>query len=473
MTMAAPGTNGIYTLSVRYYGVTADLARVDLIISTPGGAAAAVLTTPTIVGGTGTITVKAYNLPGSTPVDLYISGLGIVASGMTLGSGAIELTSGTVTLPVGSYNVRLVCDGVIIVPSPSMVTVGVTFSLASSSGPIRSGDTATAYGLEPSTSYDLLFGTTDLGTYTTSASVGSLIAVPFTVPDVITGTYTVELVPTGAPTTVVASATYTVVLPTGLTMTGTSFIPLQQVNIAVPVDDFLLPVDAPEVPPCASSYLTLDGYTIGNGFCALTTDSTGNYVTTSFMMPNGAPGTLILGVYITDFGGDTYGPVYVVIQRISGAGSIVVGTSLSSDIAYIKSGINNITVSLSALDASVASINGTAVTLSTRVGTMSTTLNAINANVVSIQGSVATLTSNVGTIVTDVANLPTGLTAISTALTAAQAAETAATAAEAAAQTTQSSTSTITTLVYVAIVLALIAALASIVAVITLQRKVA
>jgi len=88
------------------------------------------------------------------------------------------------------------------------------------------------------------------------------------------------------------------------------------------------------------------------------------------------------------------------IKRVSGAGSLLIGVDLASDIAYIKGTVSNIAVSLSELDAKVVAIKGTLATIDTRLGTMTAKLDAINATLVSISDGVATINSTLGEVKT-------------------------------------------------------------------------
>jgi hypothetical protein len=282
MTFAAPATPGIYTLSIRYYGQTVDLARIDLIVSSPALSDTAVLATPSIKSG-GRIIVKAFNLPATTTVSLYVSGMtGPVATGTTTPTGAIELRSIPITLPAGSYNVRLEYGPgpTILVPSPSTVTVGAAFSLTPDSGPIGTSVTVTASGLDPNTAYSIVFGTEDLGVLGISEASGSLSGT-FTVPAVLEGTYTVKLVQSSDPTKVVATATFEVTAPSGLVLTpNPSAFPGQLVTFEWDTGVATL------VPPVYVTVL-LNGY----AYTTFPARYEGTKLYGSFQLPNAPAGT--------------------------------------------------------------------------------------------------------------------------------------------------------------------------------------
>ena len=282
MTFAAPATPGIYTLSIRYYGQTVDLARIDLIVSSPALSDTAVLATPSIKSG-GRIIVKAFNLPASTTVNLYVSGMtGPVATGTTTPTGAIELRSSPITLPAGSYNVRLEYGPgpTVLVPSPSMVTIGAYFSLSPDSGPIGTSVTVTASGLDPNIAYSIVFGTEDLGVLGISDASGSLSGT-FTVPAVLEGTYTVKLVQSSDPTKVVATATFEVTAPSGLVLTpNPSAFPGQLVTFEWDTGVATL------VPPVYVTVL-LNGY----AYTTFPARYVGTKLYGSFQLPNAPAGT--------------------------------------------------------------------------------------------------------------------------------------------------------------------------------------
>jgi len=100
------------------------------------------------------------------------------------------------------------------------------------------------------------------------------------------------------------------------------------------------------------------------------------------------------------------------IKRISGAGSLLIGVDLASDIAYIKGTVSNIAVSLSELDAKVVAISGDVATIDTKLGTMSAKLDAIDAAITSLDGKVVTISTSLGEVKTSVDAVSAAITSL-------------------------------------------------------------
>ncbi|MEM2169783.1 MAG: hypothetical protein QW186_08305 [Candidatus Bathyarchaeia archaeon] len=391
MTFAAPTTPGVRTLSIRYYGGTVDLAKIDFIVSSPTLTDTATLVTPSISSGD-TITVKAFNLPASTSIALWVSGVGMpVASDTSTSTGAIELQSSPIDLPAGSYNVRLVYGATVIVPTPSTLTVSSKLTISPSSGLIGTSVSITAKGLDPNTAYNILFGDSDLGIIGVSDGTGSLTG-SFTVPTVVEGKYTVKLVPSADPTRVAASATFTVTTPSGLTLTpNPSAFPTQLATFKWSVAGLSTPI---YVYVYLNDYLYQKIEDVGYD---------GQYIYGSFIVPNVAtPGTVLkLTLKYEDSAGSS-GTTYTALRVVEGRGALITGltSEQSETLARIDTKLDTVLVNLSELNATLISIKDGVATLDTKFGTMLATLDAINAKIVSISDGVATISTTLGTVKT-------------------------------------------------------------------------
>ncbi|HDI07700.1 MAG TPA: PKD domain-containing protein, partial [Candidatus Bathyarchaeota archaeon] len=87
-------------------------------------------------------------------------------------------------------------------------------------------------------------------------------------------------------------------------------------------------------------------------------------------------------------------------------------TKIDGDIAWIKTNITDIKVSLDAINARLTSIEGTLATIETDVGTLQTTVDTIQANITSLIGTVAIIDSTLGQIELDIANLDAKITSL-------------------------------------------------------------
>ncbi|MEM2293907.1 MAG: hypothetical protein QXX41_11590 [Nitrososphaerota archaeon] len=414
MTFAAPTTPGVRTLSIRYYGGTVDLAKIDFIVSSPTLTDTATLVTPSISSGD-TITVKAFNLPASTSIALWVSGVGMpVASDTSTSTGAIELQSSPIDLPAGSYNVRLVYGATVIVPTPSTLTVSSKLTISPSSGLIGTSVSITAKGLDPNTAYNILFGDSDLGIIGVSDGTGSLTG-SFTVPTVVEGKYTVKLVPSADPTRVAASATFTVTTPSGLTLTpNPSAFPTQLATFKWSVAGLSTPI---YVYVYLNDYLYQKIEDVGYD---------GQYIYGSFIVPNVAtPGTVLkLTLKYEDSAGSS-GTTYTALRVVEGRGALITGltSEQSETLARIDTKLDTVLVNLSELNATLISIKDGVATLDTKFGTMLATLDAINAKIVSISDGVATISTTLGTVKTTldainakIVSISDGVATISTTL---------------------------------------------------------
>ncbi len=73
-------------------------------------------------------------------------------------------------------------------------------------------------------------------------------------------------------------------------------------------------------------------------------------------------------------------------------------TEIEDDIAWIKTNVTEIKVSLDAINARLTNIEGTLATIETAVGTLQTTVETINATITSLNGTVATISTTLGDI---------------------------------------------------------------------------
>jgi len=467
MTFAAPPSPGVYTLCVRYYMATADLACIAFIVSQPTAATGddqAILVTP-MVGAGLRMLVRAFNLPAGTPVSLYVSGIPTpVATVTTTATGAAAMWSSPLELPRGVYNVRLVYGPNVLVPTP-LSTVAITPRLIRSptSGPVGTSVSVTAMGLDPNTAYRVVFENAALGVSVdvalgVSNDKGTLTAT-FTVPTVPDGVYSIKVVDAATGTTL-ATASFTVV--------------------PVPAD-IIFGSASPEAISAFPGQILTFRWTVGpglrtpvyvtvylNGFAYTTVEARydGTYLYGSFQVPNAPPGTTwtlrleyrdsrIRYHWIDSTGtpGSSYSladiptdavavwtvpdprtdtTTAIALRLVSGSGALVIGLS-DADVSRIASAVYDavygpivevvtstgdmVLARLSDLDAKIVEVRDGVAILNTRFGEMSASLSAINATlsglIVSSKGEVlARIDTALGTVLAKLDDLDARLVAV-------------------------------------------------------------
>jgi hypothetical protein len=468
MTFAAPPSPGVYTLCVRYYMATADLACIAFIVSQPTAATGddqAILVTPTVGAGLRML-VRAFNLPAGTPVSLYVSGIPTpVATVTTTATGAAAMWSSPLELPRGDYNVRLVYGPNVLVPTPSTVTITPRLIRSPTSGPVGTSVSVTAMGLDPNTAYKVVFENAALGVSVdvalgVSNDKGTLTAT-FTVPPVPDGVYSIKVVDAATETPVPGAAAPFTVVP-------------------VPAD-IIFGSASPEAISAFPGQILTFRWTVGpglrtpvyvkvylNGFAYTTVEARydGTYLYGSFQVPNAPPGTTwtlrleyrdsrIRYHWIDSTGtsGSSYSladiptdavavwtvpdprtdtTTAIALRLVSGSGALVIGLS-DADVSRIASAVydavygpivevvtstgDRVLARLSDLDAKIVEVRDGVAILNTRFGEMSASLSAINATlsglIVSSKGEVlARIDTALGTVLAKLDDLDARLVAV-------------------------------------------------------------
>jgi outer membrane murein-binding lipoprotein Lpp len=423
------------------------LKTVDLICSDPTGTDVFTVS-PSTGKKDDKLTITGYNLVASEAITVRFGG-SILVSLVADANGAFRTTYTIPAMAGGDYYLNALRANGDVSPI-SKITVTPALSISASSGASGSTFTITGYGLAPSTSYyaawQVKIGGTwydyygDISVYATSNDIGTLTltaTVPIAPATSTAFSYQVGLkaVPTdvaiavwksfeikGTPTTGAPIPSYE------LTVAGSTYfyIPLSKVELTLAeVGSLVEPV-----------YVTiyLDGKAIDTVTAKYDSSGTGTLYA-AFRMPNGDEGPVKLQVayrdsrvqYLYSDGSDWYAtydltdipanamlvtavsapnagirPIIsnqafeTVITRISGSGALLIGADLASDIAYIKTKVNTIAVSLSDLDAKIVALNETVAIIDTNIGLMYAKLDDINATVVSIEGDMVLVQTSLG-----------------------------------------------------------------------------
>ena len=443
ITFAAPSTNGLYNLTVTYNGQSTSTSPGTqyLVVSTSGSSPSD--GSLTLIATTNGYKVVGIGFDGSsTSWKLYYASYGNAIS-----TGASEsLTNGafvdTTTLanvqysePAGTYYLFLVTvDSSTNYYVNSSYTVSSNLSLSANYGNIGSSITVTAYGLVPTTSYNVYFGTNlELSNTGTNLQAGSQ---SFTVPNVPKGIYTVSVEPVGS-STATETAGYQVKANSAITL-GTSSqyaFPGQLVTFSVTGLSLASPLNIPLAGPTEYfAQVSFNGSLVATVPATFQTGSGGTtYLNGSFENPNNAAGSyykITFGGYLqasalsSSGGSITGGQIAQVALTgtasdffglVSGNGALLTGIT-SSEIATLEADINStvstsLTVPISQLNAAITSINGAVATLKTTVGNITADLSTINATVSSIESGQVTVLTDLGSISTSLASLNASLVA--------------------------------------------------------------
>jgi archaellum component FlaC len=418
LTFAAPSTTGVYKLSIRYYGGTADLATVYFLVSKPAETDKAILLTPSVKSGD-SLKVAILNLATSgMTVRLYVGGSSISGATTSTDANGAGLLSWTVSnLPSGTYIVSVKYDTTYLATSPSTVTVGVKLTLDKYEGSIGEAVAVTASGLDPCTAYNIFLGDINLGVKGISDEYGVLSA-SLSIPTVVEGTYTLKLV-RASDAVVVATADFKVKVPSTLTVTpNPSAFPGQLVTFKWGVSNLQKPVYV---------YIFLDDYLYKKVEVGTDTDINyvGGYIYGSFEAPNVATAGTILKLtikYVDSASAPASGSVSTALKIVEGRGALVMGIS-DADVTRIANAVNStvyspiatvvtqtgetVKVALSDLInartsevlTAVKNVNGTLYAqIETKYGDMLLKLDAVNAKLDSISNGIVTINSTLGEI---------------------------------------------------------------------------
>lgn len=466
-------SNGIYNLSIVYntQSVSNAIFTEPIIIS----ASSTSLSAGTIVLTAASPSATTYDIVGygfddSATVALYYmtyTGMVTVSTSITPSFGAFVETS-TISIPpsgpAGTYSVfAIATTSSSSYTATTSYTVVANLTLSEYSGFAGDHVTLGATGLTPSQQYAAYFDNMQVATFTTD-STGTASGVPFVVPTLADGVYTVNVEAlTSLPSAnSSAPATGTVVASAGFQIVSSTTIVLStDAPVAFPgqlVTFSWTPATKPGAITSGGAngpvYVSVlfNGTALSTAPAALAISVGGvAYLNGSFLMPNDPAGSSwYVGLTWTQV---VYGSPSVVdtftqtsagsyIKLVSGNGALLTGIT-SAQIANLTVAVGNqITTSmkipLSELNASVASIKGLTANITTAFGTMTTTLSTINATVASIESgqvlvqtdlgsietslsslnaSIAAFNGNVTTISTTLGNVQTSLSSIGTQVT--------------------------------------------------------
>ena len=441
---------------------------VTVYFTEPSSSAGMQFVNVTYKGSTGSSYLGSGNLISSTAAtstglyasytlktqSLLIAGFGFVAGEsfqlwyMTY-TGAVEINSGSITAdangavsasvsllhePAGTYGVFVKRTGYSAVSSVSYTVSPYFKSLGG--GYVTYGSsmgTVTAYGLQPSTYYELLLS----GTYVDeqlSDSSGTW-SYAETVPLIAAGTHSLTLGLASSASTPVVSQSFTVIANSKLVLSTSSQYAFPGQLVQFSASTFTAPpLDLTTTGPTTIEYfaqISLNGTLIATVPASLSSGT----LSGSFINPNNAAGSYYyititgyeqIGSANSALGGSltsgsiiqaalSGGPVSDFFGLVSGNGALLTGIS-ASEIATLEADINSsvstsLTVPIAQLNAAITSINGAVATLKTTVGNITTDLSTINATVRSIESGQVTVLTDLGSISTSLASLNASLVA--------------------------------------------------------------
>jgi archaellum component FlaC len=420
---------GVHNIDLVYFGKSVPVplrGRATFIYSKPAGTATIVLSktiAPDPLGLTSPLTVRGYNFDADElGVSVKVTGtdIDIPVEVTSAGSFVATITGDELVVPGGDYIVYT--ERAPLKPQASAPLKVAPYALLIGSIDPTPGGIQRAYvdgtaglvvsGLSPNTRYVILFdGALALPSPRFTTDSFGVAEVGFTVPPLLAGDHNVDIALEAEPTK-----------PLGVTF------PLGRVLRILPaftltpnpeaITGQLVQFDWAGVPEDLSEPVSvtvlIDDVPSTTLYALYYADTVGTYhLAGSFYLPNGDPDVILkvtLMYYDSVAASDTSG--VATLKRISGAGSLLIGVDLASDIAYIKGTVSNITVSLSELNAKVVAINGTLATIDTKLGTMSAKLNDIDAKLVSLEDDVATVSTAVGDIKVSVDDIGLNVTSI-------------------------------------------------------------
>ncbi|MEM3845516.1 MAG: hypothetical protein QXU98_07440 [Candidatus Parvarchaeota archaeon] len=422
--------SGVYDLSVVYNGqpVSNAIFSEPVIIS----ASASTLSAGSIVlvpnSASSEYDIVGFGFDSAASVTAYYmtsSGLNTAKpSTITPSFGAFVATTSISIPPYGVAGTYAVFATATLLSSTytayTSYTVTPSLSISSSTGSIGTSINVTATGLGADEYYNVYFAGQFEGT-TSSDSSGNASAT-ITVPLILPGTYNVSIAPVSSPTSIIASAQFTVSQPSSLSLGSDQFtaFPGELVNFHwTPATE---PPLTSTTPIYVTVYLNGSAYeTVLGTFTYVSASS--SYITGSFKMPNGVPNTLYavsLGWSTTSVSGSavssgsvltlspsTYkGKTIAALELVNGTGASIVSISNASIAHIITSSINSaLAVPLSELSANITALHGDIVTITTAFGTMTSTLQAINATIKSIESGQALIKTELGTISTTLSSI--------------------------------------------------------------------
>ncbi|MCC5990264.1 MAG: methyl-accepting chemotaxis protein [Thermosphaera sp.] len=454
---------GPYKVSVAVLGTASEDALAYLVVSVPSSVPSfsarllpAGTPTSTITATVGrTLELYVFGFSNGELIKIYRAGSPTPILATTLGtSGGALLTWTIPDMPSGTYRLFVEGSSAGVIGQYVYLTIRPSLSLDPTSGYVGQLVSFTAKGLRTNTAYSIIFGDVNLGFVGISNSAGTL-AGSFEVPEVLEGTYTVKLVLSSDPTKVVATATFRVVPPPGLTVTpNPSAFPGQLVmfewDTGVPT---LVPPVYVTVLLNNTAYTTFPANYIGTKLYGF------------FQMPNAPPGTTWVLKFAykdsrqlyywtngstvesthypatipanavavwskADPQSDTSGSV--LLKLVKGSGALVMSIS-DADVARIAGAVNatvygpiaaivtstgdRVLARLSDLDAKIVEVRDGVALLNTRFGEMSASLSAINATlsglIVNAKGEVlARIDTALGTVLARLDDLDARLVAV-------------------------------------------------------------
>ena len=399
---------GPHTVDIAYYGTITPLATATYVVSAPLTSPGASFSATTAYPGQG-LQIRLWGFGAGELVQFRLGGLPLYSIVVDANGAAAHTYDWTGRyMPSGVYATSFTgLTSGISRAGPIFTVVPSPLWLSPTSGPVHTTVTGTIHGLEPNTAHLIAWDGTPLHHYVALSDTAGSVTIPFIVPTATPGDHTVAIVKATAPTVAIKTSVFTVTAPFIVVGSSAKFIPLQQVRIKY----------KPAVtwtPPVFAS-IALDGYPIETGWSVARYD--GAWVYASFIMPNGEPGILLLTVWMWD--NVTHSFVgSLAIERVSGAGALLIGVETAADIAYIKTKVDTITIKLSDLDAKIVAIKDDVAVIDTKLGTMTATLSAINATltqlIVGTKGDIlAKIDTAVGTITAKFSDLDAKITKVS------------------------------------------------------------
>ncbi|MEM3860152.1 MAG: hypothetical protein QW478_12245, partial [Candidatus Micrarchaeaceae archaeon] len=296
--------SGVYNLSVVYNGqpVSNAIFSEPVIISASAStlSAGSIVLVPNSASSPSYYAIVGFGFDSAATISVYyMSSTGRNAASIPAsGSGAFAygafVTSSGPSIPLsdvaGTYAVFAVATlASSTYTAYTSYTVTPSLSISPSTGNIETSITVAATGLGADEYYNVYFAGQFEGT-TSSDSSGSASAT-ITVPLILPGTYNVSIAPVSSPTSIVASAQFTVSQPSSLSLGSDQFTAFPGELVSFKWTPETEPPLTSTTPIYVTVYLDGSAYeTVLGTFTYVSASS--SYITGSFKMPNGEPNTL-------------------------------------------------------------------------------------------------------------------------------------------------------------------------------------
>jgi len=337
----------------------------------------------------GAMTLKWDNSVDVTPAGLEANGTGFFNT--------------TITVPttgLGSHNVTIVDNGLVVFAVYVNVVQSITIS--PTSGPIGTLVTVSGYGFpsqgQPAGNVynvTMTFGTsTKVLNWTLTGANGQFVTT-FVVPTAPGGANTVTATANDTEPSTIATATFTV--QSAFTVSPTSFYANSSAAVAASGTGF---------DPATRYFVAID-----NVFSPFTNTTNGiapsdkGELKFTFIGAGFQPGLHVVALYLVGSGSGSNAPVANATFTVLGETGAV--------LTAINNTVTQISTNLGLMNATLVALNGNLATLMTSVGTMSVDIATIKPQIATISNGMATITSSVGTITTSLSSIDGKLTSVS------------------------------------------------------------